>query len=212
MGQMETFEENPDWLRPLTEGTHACFFYTTPSEFFSIAAPYFHAAFTSMKERTLWILPPHFTFQRAVAELQAFFNCDLETLMEMRRLVIIPWEKWYGTEISIRKMVQRHLKILKETLRDGFETLRVLSHSPAKSSPYWKDFLLYEESASRGAKTKPLISLCGYSLIDCPAAAISPIAANHSLCLIHHGEEWHWLSTPASNLLQSFSVGYKHPR
>lgn len=215
---METSTGKPEWLCPLTVGSHACFFYTTEDDFFFITAPYLKEALTSLRERTLWILPPHYSFSKAKADLQKFIPLDLNTLLEMRRLILVPWENWYGTEMPVRKLLMRHFRILKETLKEGFDTLRILSHAPAKESHYWREFLLYQESLSRSLKPKPFIFLCGYSLIDCPSAAISSIAANHNMCLVQHGSEWEWLSYRPdvadipSNILHSRGFYYKHPR
>jgi len=207
---MDPNPSRPNWLAPLTVGTHACFFYTTSEEFFSIAAPYLAEGFGSLKERCLWILPPKLSFLKAKHDMQQYLSFDLDPLLKLRRFMMVPWEKWYGAEIAIQDLLRRGRHILKETLHDGFEGLRILGHSPDKSSAYWKDFLLYEETVGRSVRPKPFISLCGYSLIDCPAAAIPPIASNHSHCLIHHGSEWEWLTNKIP--LHSHTFHYRHPR
>jgi len=125
--------------------------------------------------------------------------------------MMIPWEKWYGTEVAIAELMKRSRHLLRETLKEGFEGLRILGHAPSRSSAYWKDFLVFEETIGRGVKSKPLLNFCGYSLMDCPAAAIPSIAENHTHCLIHHGDEWEWLLSE-TNQLHSHTVHYKHPR
>jgi len=130
----------------------------------------------------------------------------------MRRLILYPWNQWYGKEISTQKLLTLGRRIVKVTLKEGYESLRVLSHAPAKTSPYWKDFLSIRRLIAQKRGDNPFQTLCAYSLVDCPAAAISAVAENHNLCLIHHGSEWEWLShtvsppkrsIPKSNLLHS---------
>ena len=183
----------PHWLDSLDQGSHACFFYTTDDEFFAIALPFLKEGLEHSRDRLLWILPPNVSFAKAKQGLSERLQNDLEPHLRRRRLIMIPWEKWYGTEQSIQNLLKRGQQFLKEANNDGFEGLRILSHSPHRTSSYWKDFFLYEESFPKRFKGKPFVSLCAYSLIDCPAQAISSIARNHSLCLIHRGSEWEWL-------------------
>lgn len=185
----------PGWLESLKkDGTHACFFYTTEEEFFSIATPFLKEGLEGSRERCLWIIPPHISFVKAKADLNQKFEGSIEPLLRRRRLLLIPWDKWYGTELPIQDILKRSSRLLKETLNEGFEGLRILSHSPHRTSSYWKDFFLYEEALPKRLKEKPFVSLCAYSLMDCPAQAISSIALNHTLCLIHRGLEWEWLT------------------
>jgi len=183
----------PNWLDSLAEANRACFFYTTEEEFFSIALPYLKECLENSRERFLWILPPQLVFSKAREELDKKIGSALDQHLRRRRFLIVPWDKWYGTERSIQDLLKKSDQILQEALHDGFEGLRILSHSPDRTSSYWKDFFSYEEASSRRFKNKPVISLCAYSLIDCPAQAISSIALNHSICMIHRGSEWEWL-------------------
>ena len=205
--EMESSHYKSHWLAPLKSGTHACFFYTTHEEFFSIAVPFLQNSLTTIKERTLWILPPRFSFQDAKEILLRHLSLNLDAMLRLRRLLILPWDKWYGAELSTQDLLKRKKQILKETQRAGYEGLRILSHSPSKDSNYWKDFLLHEEAVSK-SKLKGILYLCGYSLVDCPVPAISLIASNHTHCLIHHEQEWEWLlNQPSTNLYRSTSSG-----
>lgn len=184
----------PEWLAPLIEGKHACFFYTTKEEFLDVAVHYLNESFSNPVERALWILPPNTSLLRAKEELETGIGISLKSLIRSRRLLMIPWDNWYGKEISIQELLKLGRRILKDTLKEGFSFLRILGSAPAKASPYWKEFLIYEETVARGlTKPKPFISLCAYSLMDTPTAAITSIASSHDLCLIHHGQDWEWL-------------------
>lgn len=184
----------PEWLAPLIEGRHACFFYTTKEEFLEVALFYLNESLSNLLERALWILPPNTSLLRAKEELEDKIGTSLKPLIRSRRLLMIPWDNWYGREASIQEILSLGRRILKDTLREGFSRLRILGAAPAKASPYWKEFLIYEETVARGlTKPKPFISLCAYSLMDTPTAAITSIAASHDLCLIHHGQDWEWL-------------------
>lgn len=192
----------PEWLAPLTEGKHACFFYTTKEEFLEVARFYLSESFSNLVEKALWILPPNTSLLRAKEELEMEIGISLKSLIRSRRLLMIPWDNWYGKEVSIQELLSLGRRILKDTLREGFSCLRILGAAPAKASPYWKEFLIYEETVARGlTKPKPFISLCAYSLMDTPTVAITSIAASHDLCLIHHGQDWEWLfnKEPTSN-------------
>lgn len=208
---MRGVEQNSKWLNPLQDGSHACFFYTTEEEFAEITVPYVMESLNSMKERFLWVLPPRFSLMWGKQWLEEKLGFDVDTWIRLKRLMIYPWEKWYGKEIPIQDLLHLGRCMMKKTVRAGFERIRILSHAPAKTSPYWKDFLTFESLlAKKNTKGKPFISLCAFSLIDCPVQAISSIAESHSLCLIHHGSEWEWLCQ--SNLLQSRDFEDKHPR
>lgn len=190
---MEALSNRPSWLDSLGDGAHACFFYTTEEEFLSIVTPYLKDSLENSRDRLLWILPPTFSLAKAKEFLAETIVHPLDFLLKRRRLILLPWEKWYGSEMAIQALLNRTSELLKEAEQSGFDGLRVLTHSPDRSSSYWKDFFLYEESFPNRFRKKPVISLCAYSLIDCPAQAISSIALNHSLCLIHQGSEWEWL-------------------
>lgn len=183
----------PIWLDSVGPGTHACFFYTSEEEFGSIATPFLKEGLDNSRERLVWILPPTFSLVKAKEFLAGAIAQPLDFLLKRRRLILLPWEKWYGSEIAIQALLNRTIALLKETQQNGLDGLRILTHSPHRSSPYWKDFFLYEGSFPNRFRRKPILSLCAYSLIDCPAQAISSIALNHSLCLIHQGNEWEWL-------------------
>lgn len=200
---MDPYPGKPGWLESLNKGSHACFFYTTGEEFLAIASPYLHKGFEITKERCLWILPPGQALDRKLID-------RFEIHLKRRQLMLIPWENWYGTERSIQDLLKRTQRHLKEALEEGWKGLRILSHSPHRTSPYWKDFFLYEEALPKRLRSLPFISLCAYSLIDCPAHAISSIALNHSLCLIHRGNEWEWLMNKPANQLHFGGLYNRH--
>lgn len=176
-----------------TRGTFGCYFYTTEEEFLSVAAGYIKEGLENSRDRLLWILPSHLSFAKAKEALSEALKKDLDHPLKRRKLMLVPWEKWYGTEQAPQELLKKSQQILAQALQEGFEGLRILSHSPHRTSDYWKDFFLHEETLPKRLKGRPVISLCAYSLIDCPAQAISSIALNHSLCLIHRGAEWEWL-------------------
>lgn len=188
----------PEWLDSLEEGCHACFFYTTQDEFFEITAQYLEEGFSLAKERVLWVLPPHLSIFIAKTRLEERMDKTLDAYIQMRRLILMPWENWYGKEISTQELLTLGRRILKITLKEGFEQLRILTHAPAKSSPYWKDFLALNEALSRKQNKGGYTIFCAYSLIDCPVVAIPLIAENHQLCLMHHGSDWEWFSESES--------------
>lgn len=190
---MNPAPQKPLWLDSVGPGTHACFFYTTEEEFFSIATPFLKEGLEDSREKLLWILPPNFSLAKARGFIEEMLAPSFDLLIKRRRLLLLPWDKWYGSELAIQTLLMRTQQMFKEALQMGFDGLRILTHSPHRSSSYWKDFFLYEESFPKRFGRKPVVSLCAYSLIDCPAQAISSIALNHSLCLIHQGSEWEWL-------------------
>lgn len=191
---MEPLANRPNWLDSIRKGTHACYFYTTDEEFFAIAAPYLTENLEqTSRERLLWILPPSYSFSRGREVLEKELGGCVEAHLKRRRLIILPWDRWYGLEVSTQELLKRAKLLLEETLTAGFESLKILTHSPHRSSSYWKDFFLYEEAFPKRFGRQPVVSLCAYSLIDCPAQAVSSVALNHSLCLIHRGSQWEWL-------------------
>lgn len=190
---MDPNPAKPGWLESLNKESHACFFYTTDEEFLSIALPFLKEGLEESREKCLWILPPELSFDEARNLLSQKLGSMLEIYLKRRRLMMITWDKWYGTEQSIQGLLKRGEQVFKQCLGEGFEGLRVLSHSPHRTSSYWRDFFLYEEAIVKRFRNKPVVSLCAYSLIDCPAQAISSIAMNHAICLIHRGSQWEWL-------------------
>ncbi|MBI4223441.1 MAG: MEDS domain-containing protein, partial [Deltaproteobacteria bacterium] len=183
-----------NWLDSIEKETHACFFYTTEEEFFAIAGPYLQTGLEKGgQERLLWILPPNYSFARGKEALETEWGSSVEAHLRRRRLILMPWDRWYGLEVSIQELLKRARQLLDETLAAGFQSLKILTHSPHRSSSYWKDFFIYEEAFPKRFGRRPVVSLCAYSLIDCPAQAVSSVALNHSFCLIHRGSEWEWL-------------------
>ncbi len=207
---MDPNPSKPGWLESLNRGSHACFFYTAEEEFFEISVPYLKKGLDETKERILWVLPPTLSFSKAKEDLMRQWNGRVEAYLKRRQLFLIAWERWYGTEQSTQDLVKRTQRLLQETLQEGFSGLRILTHSPHRTSSYWKDFFLYEEALPKRLKSQPFVSLSAYSLIDCPAHAISSIALNHSLCLIHRGAEWEWLTNKSSNQLHSSHLYNRH--
>lgn len=176
---------HPELLEGLRGGDRACFFYTTQDSFYAVAAPFLNRALKSVKERALWVLPPGESFVSGKKELQRHIRRDLDVYLYMRRLMILPWDQWYGREISVRSLLQLGRRMLKETLDDGYFGLRFLGHAPAKSSPYWHDFMVYQEDLVKARPLASLISLTAYDLRNTHLRAVTPLAADHDYCLIH---------------------------
>lgn len=207
---MESDGKNLPWLKFLQEGEPACCFYTTEEEFFSISLPFFQESLFEKNRRSLWILPPPWSFSDALKATELRFGTSLKALIKKRQLLMIGWDQWYGTEAPLNGLLKKTASHLDEALQDGYEGLSLFSHSPARSSNYWKDFYLFEEAISRKFSKKQLLSVCAYSVIDCPTSAIPTIARNYSLCLIHRGTEWEWLShPPTAKQLPNKPISYR---
>ena len=188
------------WLRELEETRQGCFFYTTEEEFVSISRSYIQNGIQNIKERILWVLPPHYSVKMAKGFLEAFYGEEVESFIRMKRLLLLTWNSWFGKNLDLKKVTRRSLQYALESYQAGFEGLRILSHAPSKYSEEWGSFLDYHKRLKTQKQRLPYISFTAYSLIDCPMTAISDIAEDHSLCLIHYGSEWEWLRRTDSDL------------
>lgn len=180
------------WLSHLNPSERACFFYTTCEELLELVAQYFNDSFASETDQAVWILPPGESRKSANRLLQEHSESDIDTRVGLKQLILIPWDEWFGQEVSTQSLLKLGRCMEKDALANGFERIRFLSHAPAKSSPYWKDFLAYEETVVK-RRSVPHLSLTAFSLRECPATAIAKIAAAYHCCFIHYGSDWEWI-------------------
>lgn len=191
---MRSLAETP-WIQELERTRHGCFFYTTEEEFVFISRDYIKEGIQNIKERILWVLPPHYSIRMGMELLEEKFGSEVESWIRMKRLLILTWATWFGQTLEPRKVTQRSIKYTREAYQSGFEGLRILTHAPSKYSENWNNFLEYQTSLKHYSELPPYLSFTAYSLIDCPVSAIASIAIDHPLCLIHYGTEWEWLRT-----------------
>lgn len=183
------------WIRELEKTRRGCFFYTTEEEFLSVSIDYIKEGTQNINERVIWILPPQHTIRMAMGFLEGAFGREAESLIRMKRLMLLQWNSWFGRELEPKRVMQRGIKYAKEAYQEGFEGIRFLSHAPSKYSESWGGFLEFQNSLRGRTEKLPYLSFTAYSLMDCPVTAIASIAEDHDLCLIHYGSKWEWLRT-----------------
>ena len=90
-------------------------------------------------------------------------------------------------------ILRRGKLLLDETLKWGFDGLRIINHAISARSPHWEDFLYLEHQLDRKFRGKPVISLCGYSLKELPMESLDLVTSVHSFNLVRHASDWHLL-------------------
>src|SRR3989338_2534789 len=103
---LSNLEQLP-WLQAVQQETLGCFFYTTEEEFFSITVPYLYEGLKLKNERCLWILPPHYSFAEGVDFLEEEFEMRVRPFLRSRRLLLVQWDNWFGSEISVSRMIRK---------------------------------------------------------------------------------------------------------
>ncbi len=181
-----------DWVKSLITGCHGCFFYSAESEYFQVINEFLSPAFSALHEKVLWIVPPHMNLSHATQTLQHNLKSNLKEWQKEKRLVILPWERWFGhgDQFDLQALAKKGRYTLQETLKEGYQSLRILTHALPRRSPHWEQFLKLEEWMDKKLYNKPMLSLCGYRLLDCPTESIPDIANMHAVSLIRQGDQW----------------------
>ena len=186
----------PIWLAALETGGHGCFFYTTPGELFEVAVPALKEGLTQTRERCLWILPPKISIREAKEVLGNTLKADVTPWIQQQKLLLISRDDWYPSPrlpFDAIGILRRGKLLLDETLKWGFDGLRIINHAISARSPHWEDFLYLEHQLDRKFRGKPVISLCGYSLKELPMESLDLVTSVHSFNLVRHASDWHLL-------------------
>ena len=130
-------------------GTRICIFYDTKQDLFDIAVPYFEAGVRS-GEFCLWAIYDPITKDDAEQALRRKIP-DLDRRLATGQIEVLLGPKFYrpNGEFDLQRVMRWSHQKLSTALQKGFEGMRVSGNAFSIGTPYWQEFLKYEEDVGR---------------------------------------------------------------
>ncbi len=189
-----------DIIGDISWGKHFCQFYHTKEDLIEILVPYFIAGLKS-NESCLWVISELLNAEEAKKALKRKLK-NLDEFIKKGQLEIFDFPRCFtqsgrfDSEVVLSKWIKKE----KQSLKKGFEGLRLSGSTSWLEKKEWKDFSDYEASINRVIDSHKMLAICTYNLNKCTASEIIDVVNNHQYALIKQEGQW--------KLIQNFE--YKH--
>lgn len=196
-------------LGDLEWGSHFCNFFESKEDLLQILVPYFKAGLIN-NEFCLWITSDPITVEIAYEALQNEIP-DFEQYEKKEQIIILPHVDWYLRDKKFMPdiVINGWYQKLKESLKKGFDGMRVSGNEAWLERDVWKNFIDYERTLNNSLKDQHMIVLCTYPLDKCDAHAVFDVSQVHEMALTRRKGNWEFIEVPAIKLTKSQLARHK---
>ena len=151
-------------IGPVQANLHMSHFYMKREDLVDAMIPFLKAGLEN-GERCLWITTDPLRADDAAAELAKAVP-GLDAMLREERILIIDAEGWYSQLQGdfAKAMLSRMLKEVDRAQADGYRALRLAGNTNYFANKSWAAFMQFEEALHVASESRPIISLCSYSL------------------------------------------------
>jgi|GEM_PF-2643106 len=196
-------------LGDLAWGSHFCNFFESKEDLLQILVPYFKAGLIN-NEFCLWITSDPITVEIAYEALRNEIP-DFEQYEKKEQIIILPHVDWYLKDKKFMPdiVINGWYQKLKESLKKGFDGMRVSGNEAWLERDVWKNFIDYERTLNNSLKDQHMIVLCTYPLDKCDAHAVFDVSQVHEMALTKRKGNWEFIEVPAIKLTKSQLTRHK---
>ncbi|WP_439482199.1 MEDS domain-containing protein [Cyclobacterium plantarum] len=196
-------------LGDLAWGSHFCNFFESKEDLLQILVPYFKAGLIN-NEFCLWITSDPITVEIAYEALRNEVP-NFKQYEKKEQIIILPHVDWYLKDKKFMPdiVINGWYQKLKESLKKGFDGMRVSGNEAWLERDVWKNFIEYERNLNNSLKDQRMIVLCTYPVDKCDAHAVFDVSQVHEMALIKRGGNWEIVEVPAIKLTKSQLAGHK---
>lgn len=171
-------------------GTHFCQFYQTKEDLVDILVPYFRAGLEN-NEFCLWVTSEPLDAEYAKKALKKEVK-NLDDYIKKGQIEILDYRQWYtrSGHFDSDKVLQRWGEKEKQSLKKGFDGIRITGNTLWLKRKDWKDFTDYEAFVNSVICKHRILAICTYSLDKCTASEIIDVVSNHQSTLIKREGKW----------------------
>ena len=173
---------NFDSLHNISLGKHLYQFYKNSEDFFHVTIPFFEAGLKK-NQVCLWLVSDRIGVDIAKATAEAMiFDCD--QYFSAGQFQIQRAEDWYlsNGQFDEAKAIQNAENHVGQ-LKNG-QILRGAGDGGCFQRKDWPEVFAYEKKMDIWVKTKPVIGLCAYPILECTPSQTKQILECHEDVLI----------------------------
>ncbi|WP_339791439.1 MEDS domain-containing protein [uncultured Imperialibacter sp.] len=196
-------------LGDLAWGSHFCNFFESKEDLLQILVPYFKAGLLN-NEFCLWITSDPITVEIAYEALRNEIP-NFEQYEKKEQIIILPHVDWYLKDKKFMPdiVINGWYQKLKESLKKGYDGMRVSGNEAWLERDIWKNFIDYERNLNNSLKDQRMIVLCTYPIDKCDAQAVFDVSQVHEMALIKRRGNWEFVEVPAIKLTKSQLARHK---
>tara|TARA_R100001369_G_scaffold85764_2_gene119699 strand:- start:3533 stop:4891 length:1359 start_codon:yes stop_codon:yes gene_type:complete len=196
-------------LGDLAWGSHFCNFFESTEDLLQILVPYFKAGLIN-NEFCLWITSDPITVEIAYEALRNEIS-NFDQYEKKEQIIILPHVDWYLRDKKFMPdiVINGWYQKLKESLKKGFDGMRVSGNEAWLERDVWKNFIDYERTLNNSLKDHNMIVLCTYPLDKCDAHAVFDVSQVHEMALTKRKGNWEFIEVPAIKLTKSQLARHK---
>ena len=179
-------------------GTHFCFFYETKRDLLDVAVPYFKVGLEN-NEFCLWVIsvpPDLLTMEEATTALR-YAMPDLDRYLAEGSIEIVSRDQWFldGDTYELRRIIERFVEKLNQTLARGYAGMRVNGGSSWLLKNGEKDLHEFEEELDQLIVNQRMIVSCNFLLAETRSNEIFDVASTHQFAIARRNGNWNVLET-----------------
>ncbi len=193
-------------------GTHLCQFYESKKDLIDILVPYFAEGLLS-NEFCMWVTSPPLEVAEAKRALEKKVP-NLNNYLSRGQIEIISYNEWYllGGKFDADRVLQGWVKKETDSLKNGFEGLRLTGNTFWIERNLWKSFVDYEAAVNAVIGKHRMLALCTYCLKNTSGTDVLDVVQNHGGSLIKRGEKWVLVEDAAERKKQEDTLKEKEQR
>ena len=164
-------------------GMHICYFYYTPEDYFDILIPYFKQGLRD-NECCIWMDTKHIRENEIEKRLKKEIP-EYKTYIKSGQFLNLDYRSVYykGGKLNLKNASDFLLKEVDETLKKGYDGVRLTGDAKWLKRKNWDSFIDYENTIRREIRERKIITLCTYPINKFIKRDILEIANSHSFAL-----------------------------
>jgi len=170
-------------------GTHICQFYRSKKDLVDVLVPYFEAGLEN-NEFCMWVVSEPLEVEGAKAVLRKKVK-DLDNYIERKQIEILDHSQWYtkSGRLELDKVLLGWMDKEKESLKNGFEGLRIAGNLFWLEKDKWNILIEYEAMVDRIIGKYRMLAVCSY-FFDNFRKNVVDVANHHQFILVRRDGRW----------------------